>query len=90
MRLKLVSSEVELVTPEMARRWLSDNAHNRKINVERVAELCQKMQDGTWREKGAAIEVTDTGHLLNGQHRLTAIVQCGKSIRIRVKTFTKT
>lgn len=42
-----------------------------------------------WREKGATIEVIDTGHLLNGQHRLTAIVQCGKSIRIRIKENMK-
>lgn len=89
MAIKQVSSEIILVTPEMAKQWLSDNAHNRKINSVRVAELCQKMRDGSWKEKGPAIEVTDTGHLINGQHRLTAIILSEKSIRIRVRTYTK-
>lgn len=89
MPLKKISSEVELVTPEMARHWLSDNAHNRKINLERVAEICQKMTDGTWREKGPAIEVTDTGHLLNGQHRLTAIIQTSTAVKMRVVCYKK-
>ena len=52
MRLIQVSSEIKLVTPKIAKQWLSDNAHhNRKINPERVAELCQKMQQGTWKKK---------------------------------------
>ena len=79
MAIKQLSSEIKLVTPKIAKQWLSNNAHNRKINSERVAELCQKMQQGTWKEKGPAIEVTDTGRLLNGQHRLTAIVLSEKS-----------
>ncbi len=89
MSLKKISSEIELVTPEMARQWLSDNAHNRKINPNRVAELCQKIQEGFWREKGPAIEVTETGHLLNGQHRLTAIVQSATAVRLRVSRYKK-
>ena len=51
MAIKQISSEIKLVTPKIAKQWLSDNAHNRKINPERVAELCQKMQQGTWKEK---------------------------------------
>ena len=80
--------ETVTVTPEMAARWLSNNPHNRRINEARVNELCEKIRSGKWKPS-PPIEVFDTGRLWNGQHRLTAIVQTGCAVEMRVRVFQK-
>lgn len=89
MALKLISRHLMLVTPQLAQSWLNDNAHNRTINEERITVLCRKIEAGEWNEKGNPIEVTDTGHLINGQHRLTAIVRTSTAVRMRVLLYKK-
>ena len=89
MALKLISRQLMLVTPQLAQFWLNDNAHNRTINEERITELCRKIEAGEWNEKGNPIEVTDTGHLINGQHRLTAIIQTSTAVKMRVVCYKK-
>lgn len=87
-RLSRVSCEPVLVTPEMAQNWLNDNPHNRKINLARVAELGQKIKENNWKLT-PAIEVIDTGRLWNGQHRLSAIVETGFTVEMKVCVYTK-
>ena len=87
-RLKVVSNKIVTVTPEMALRWLSCNPHNRRISEERVAKLCEKIRLGEW-SPNPPVEVFDTGRLWNGQHRLTAIVETGETVPLRIRTFTK-
>lgn len=89
MALKLISRQLMMVTPQLAQFWLNDNAHHRTINEERITELCRKIEAGEWNEKGNPIEVTDTGHLINGQHRLTAIVRTSTAVRMRVVCYKK-
>ena len=83
-----LSCETVTVTPEMAGRWLADNPHNRAIRKERVDELCEKIRSGKWK-LNPPIEVFDTGRLWNGQHRLTAIVQTGCAVELRVRVMGK-
>ncbi len=80
--------ETVTVTPEMAARWLADNPHNRQIRKKRVDELCEKIRSGKWK-LSPPIEVFDTGRLWNGQHRLTAIVQTGRAVELRVRVLKK-
>ncbi len=40
-------------------------------------------------KKENPIEVTDTGHLINGQHRLTAIIQTSTAVKMRVVCYKK-
>ena len=89
MALKLISRHLILVTPQLAQARLNDNAHNRTMNEERITELCKKIEAGEWNEKGNPIEVTDTGHLINGQHRLTAIIQTSTAVKMRVVCYKK-
>lgn len=44
------------------------------------------MEAGKWDANGAAIKIAKDGTLLDGQHRLTAIVQSGKSVVTLVVT----
>ena len=87
-RLVQLSCETVSVTPEMAARWLADNPHNRPIRKERVDELCEKIRSGKWK-LNPPIEVFDTGRLWNGQHRLSAIVKTGRSVKMKVRTLSK-
>ena len=74
-----------LVTPELALLYLSKNDGNCPIDERRVRDFEEDMRAGRWREKGGVpIIITPTGELLNGQHRLTALVRAGLSMTMRV------
>lgn len=66
--------KIEMVTPATANRWLSSNDHNRKLREPRVVGLAAGLQRGEWKLTGDCICFDTDGVLLNGQHRLTAIV----------------
>ncbi|MGP1576578.1 MAG: hypothetical protein ACTTH7_03665 [Treponema sp.] len=87
-----VSCTVIEVTPQMAEAWLQNNPENRPINEERVREYEDKMRRGEWEEKhrgGEPLIVMKEGELINGQHRLTAVVRNGKSIRMQVMVYER-
>lgn len=65
------------VTPAMARKWLEGNHLNRMINNQRVNTFARDMKAGRWRDNGETICFDTTGALLNGQHRLSAVVKSG-------------
>ncbi|MDQ1738084.1 MAG: hypothetical protein QOH56_4335 [Pseudonocardiales bacterium] len=73
-----ISTAIIEVTPDTARRWLeSNNTHNRKLSPMRTAQYAQDMASGRWSFNGEALQFDRDGVLLNGQHRLSAIVVCG-------------
>jgi hypothetical protein len=78
------------VTPEMARTWLTWNTHNRTISQRAVDRLAASIRRGDWRMNGDAIRFSrrsdDGGDpmLLDGQHRLWAIVEAGEPVRTLV------
>lgn len=66
------------VTPEQAFEWLADNnPDNRPINKGHVCGLRSDLENGRWvlHHQGIAFDVD--GKLQDGQHRLTAIFECG-------------
>lgn len=73
-------SEVVTITPEMAREMLKMNTRNRNISKERVALYAKRILKGEWKEDGQSISFDKNGRLLNGQHRLLAIIKAGKPI----------
>lgn len=68
------------VTPETAERWLSGNTVNRKIRERRVQQYARDMAAGRWWPSNDAVAFSPDGELLNGQHRLNAVVRSGKTI----------
>lgn len=74
--------EVTLVTPAIASQLLTRNDKNRPLRQERVRSLARDMKEGRWRFNGAAIVVDLDGNLLDGQHRLAAIVESGLSFEM--------
>jgi hypothetical protein len=87
-RLARLSCEMVTATPEMALRWLGNNPRNRPLDMERVQALREKIRCGTWKPN-PPVEVFDSGRLWNGQHRLTAIVQEGVAVPLRVLVWEK-
>lgn len=70
------------ITPEIAKDLLGDdNEHQRNKSVSHVAFLANEMESGRWQMNGEPIIVSNTGRVLDGQHRLTACIKCGKSFK---------
>ncbi|HYX22226.1 MAG TPA: hypothetical protein VFA98_15390 [Thermoanaerobaculia bacterium] len=60
------------------------NDHNRKLRESYVNQLAEEMRHGRWQETHQAIGINCDGSLIDGQHRLAAIVASGKSQRFLV------
>lgn len=65
--------EVVMVTPEIALRWLNYNTHNRGLRQKRMAYAAD-MRAGAWPFIGDPIRFSSEGVLLDGQHRLLALI----------------
>ncbi|WP_257264502.1 ParB/RepB/Spo0J family partition protein [Endozoicomonas sp. ONNA2] len=74
-----------LMTPEMAENILEErNGRNRKISKELVRRISRDIKNDRWIFNGQPIIFDDEGHLIDGQHRLTAIARSGKAVETLV------
>lgn len=71
----LITSNIEVITPEIASEYLKLNTKNRPINDRLVASLASAMANGDWQLNGEAIIFSDGNVLLDGQHRLRACIK---------------
>ena len=63
------------VSPELAKKWLDEcNVFNRPINQEVVDLYVRQIKSGLWRRTHQGVAFTERKSLLDGQHRLMAIV----------------
>lgn len=75
-----VEAAVERITPEIAEDWLGRNSHNRTLRNRHVTTLAGAMSRGEWVVNGDAIRFAADGTLLDGQHRLWAIIEAETAI----------
>jgi len=75
---------VENITPELAKEYLAQNTHNRNIRQRTVLAYAHDMASGNWRWNGEGIKFDKNGWLIDGQHRLLAIIRSGVTIRMLV------
>lgn len=70
------------ITPDQAARLLERNENNRKFspNAKRFRQLCRALTNGEWQFNGDAIRIDWNGRLIDGQHRLQAVVATGTPI----------
>ena len=75
------------VSPEQAQAWLSSGGARlqRKHSQRRVAKYADMMRTGRWQLNGVPISITSDGHVVNGQHRLRAIVEFGQPVTFWVE-----
>lgn len=68
------------VSPEMARKWLERNIGNRPASPKHVAKLESAIRGGKWKMTGDPIRFSKSGKLIDGQHRLQAILNSGETV----------
>lgn len=72
-----ITAEYGFVSPDKARTLLAANVGNRAARAHKIAHYERVLRDGKWRPTTDAVGVSATGRLINGQHRLQAIVNTG-------------
>ena len=78
------------ITPERAKQYLEKNTRNRTLRESKVAAYSRDMKNGDWMFTHQGIAFNCDGTLLDGQHRLAAIVDSGKTQRMLVTTGIQT
>lgn len=77
-----------VITPDVAKQMLNrSRAQNvRKLKSSHVAYLAADMRNGRWYNNGETIKLDDRGNVLDGQHRLHAVIASDTSIKALVVT----
>lgn len=78
------SIDIEIITPDLAQQYLLTNTHNRNVRWHTVDTYARDMTNGNWQYNGDPLRFATDGTLLDGQHRLHAIVQSGETIKMVV------
>lgn len=78
--------QVMTVTPEMAADWLKMNTGNRRLRRWWVKTLADVIRRGEWSLTHQGVAFDTNGILRDGQHRLSAIVEAGRSAELVVFT----
>jgi hypothetical protein len=74
------------MTPDWARKLLVRNPRNRRIKPGSVQAYAEDIRKDKWQLSPAMIAVDTDGSLLDGQHRLLAIIETGETVRTLMGT----
>jgi hypothetical protein len=70
-----------VITPEQALEWLEHrNLQNRRVNEAKVRQYAEEMRQGSWSLTHQPIAFDVRGVLIDGQHRLWAVVESDTTI----------
>lgn len=72
-----MKTEVVTIDPQGAEELLGHNINNRGVKRRIVMTYADDMTKGRWKLAGAPIVLADDGTLLDGQHRLLAVIESG-------------
>ena len=72
------------VGPKQAIHWLENNSRNRAVKQSHVDRLARDIIENRWRLSHQGIAFDTRGLLLDGQHRLWAIVEANRPVLLRV------
>lgn len=80
-----VSVELEEITPQIARQLLADNVENQRSRRDaQVERYARDMLQHNWHDNGETIKVDVNGKLIDGQHRMAAVIEAGVAVKMRV------
>jgi hypothetical protein len=77
-------TEQILLTPTGAEALLARNTANRKVRRSNVDMFVRKIKSGEWMLTHQGLAIAHDGTILDGQHRLIAIVETGATVPILV------
>lgn len=85
-RKKKIEKRVEtiLVGPDLATTWMKTNHDNRPIRWSMVKAMSMDMANDEWDDNGETIKFDEYGELIDGQHRLLAIIESGCTVELIV------
>jgi hypothetical protein len=75
-----IEGKVVRVTPKLAEEMLAKNISNRRVETRRVDGYAADMARGEWDFNGEAIKVAQDGSLIDGQHRLMAVLEADRAV----------
>ena len=84
IKLPTSTTRWEIVTPEIARTWLTVNKNVRPLQRIAVNQYKEEILSGNFCENGEVVVFDSDGFLRNGQHRLKAIEESGVTIPLNV------
>lgn len=79
-----IITEVMTITPDTAKRILEKNKGNRPINNTYVNYYADQMIRGLWTLTGQTISFGEDNRLLDGQHRIAAVIKANIPIKFNV------
>lgn len=79
-----MQSEILKITPEMAKKFLAESKGNRTTSPLTVAKYAKMMQRGEWVLAPDFITFDEAGTLINGHHRLMAVIASGATVEMGV------
>lgn len=72
---KRATPQVMVISPEEAAHLLDCNTQNRPLNQTHVNRIARQIIDGKWKFNGDTIKISSNNDILDGQHRLWAIME---------------
>lgn len=75
-----MKAELEFITPALAKQLLEQNPRNRNLSGMAVKKYASDMKTGRWNNNGQTIVISESGYLLDGQHRCAAVLASGVTI----------
>jgi len=76
--------ETITLTPELATELLEHNKINRPLNDQHVRRIKAQIESGKWKFNGDTIKVSDDEDVLDGQHRLWAVIEAKASVETAI------
>ena len=80
----MLNMKVERITPSMAAEYLKNNTDNRKLRPWWATSLAGAIGRGEWILTHQGVAFDSTGKLIDGQHKLHAIIQAGSAVEVAV------
>lgn len=80
-----MNAQFEIITPDKAKNLLANSDFkNRILNDDTVARYANAMRHGKWKVNGESIIMNCNGAVMNGQHRLHAIVKSNTPVKMLI------
>ena len=84
--LEQVNTTFELITPEKAQEYFNSSVNNRPISTQTVLYYAEQMEKGQWKvNTGETIKFDINDHLIDGQHRMLAVIKYGKPVEFEIR-----
>lgn len=81
---KEITAKVETISTETAMTYLKNAGKNRKLSEKKVQDYAKQMTDGEWVLNGEPIIFGKSGNLIDGQHRLRAVIYANATVQMLV------